>query len=462
MTSCSTDRCREVAIRLLRLHLDGVHAADLTLGVRNALSLTYVAGWLGNPSGFPVSMTMPLRERPYGDAVVAPFVAGLLPDSRIHRRSLAAAFGISHDSDFSLLNAIGLECAGAVSLLPPGLPAPDPDAEPEYEVLADADLAALIRALPQRPLFVEGGDLRLSLAGVNDKAGVIRVRDGVALPRGGTPSTHILKVDIPRLPDSARVESYCLKLALDVGIQAAKSAVREAEGIPYVLVSRYDRVLADTRAGKRLRRVHQEDFCQATGGGPEAKYQREGGPGWKEAFQLMDRMTNVSADRGELLQRVYLTYLIGNPDAHGKNYSILFKNGRLSLAKAYDINNAAAFRDCFKAVRPRMAMAIGTCFDPLAVTGKDWDSFARACGFTPARVRLGLVELAGRLSEAAPRVAAALRETVEWSDRIGLAVVDIVERCAAVPTMLAATEPLSGTKEEPDGDAADQHVFSGP
>ncbi|KQQ13833.1 hypothetical protein ASF59_20335 [Methylobacterium sp. Leaf121] len=117
-------------------------------------------------------------------------------------------------------------------------------------------------------MFVEGGELGLSLAGVNDKAGVIRVRNQVALPRGGTPSTHTLKVDIPRLPDSARVENFCLRLATAVGIRAARSLIMEAEGIPFVLVARYDRVLVETPAGKRLRRVHQEDFCQATGVGP--------------------------------------------------------------------------------------------------------------------------------------------------------------------------------------------------
>ena len=176
----------------------------------------------------------------------------------------------------------------------------------------------------------------------------------------------------------------------------------------------------------------------------------------------MDRMSEPSPDRDELLRRAFFTYLVGNPDAHAKNYSVVFRNGRISLASAYNINNAGAFRDCFKDVRARMAMAIGGCFDPFALTGGIWDAFARETGFTPARVRLDLEQLAQRMAKAAPEVADALRGGIEWSDRIDIAVADIVARCAAVPTMLERTSSPVEPNQVAGADNADEHIFSGP
>lgn len=439
----------------LKVLLNGVHAADVRRAPNGDLSLAYAQEWLASPDAYPVSLTMPVRPAVYKDRVVAPFLAGLLPDSNVHRARLGQLFSMSGDNDFSLLSEIGRECAGAISIVRPDEAfEPELAVTPSFEILDESGVAQLIRDLPERPLLAGDHDMRLSLAGVNDKVGVLWSASGVALPTNGTPSTHILKIDIKRLPDSARLEHFCLRLADRVGIKAPKSRIGSAEGLSYMLVARYDRALTQTDSGRRLRRLHQEDFCQALGYAPNQKYERDGGPGWEECFKLMRRMSNPIEARRELLSRALFTYLVGNPDAHAKNYSILFRGGETSLAPTYDLNNSRAFVDCFKSVRPRMAMAIGGAYDPELVTGSNWDAFAVECGFTPGQVRLALREMAGRISDAASTLADEYRGGIEWSDRIDVAVQDIRARAAGVPEMLKrksdAAQPTDDEESERD------------
>lgn len=443
----------------LKVLLNGEHAADVRRAGNGDLSLAYTPAWVANPTAYPVSLTMPVRPAVYKDKVVAPFLAGLLPDSNVHRARLGQLFNVSGDNDFSLLSEIGRECAGAISIVRPDEPdSPELAIKPTYDVLPEDRVAQMIRDLPERPLLADGNDMRLSLAGVNDKVGVLWSEGNVALPTNGTPSTHILKIDIKRLPDSARLENFCLRLAGAVGIKVPKSRIGVAEDLSYLLVARYDRALLQTQEGPRLRRLHQEDFCQALGYAPNQKYERDGGPGWAEAFRLMKRMTNPIEARQELLSRAIFTYLVGNPDAHAKNYSILFRAGKATLAPCYDLNNAKAFVDCFKSVRPRMAMAVGGTFDPEAVTGSNWDAFAVDCGFTPGSVRLALREMAAKIAVASSSLGDELRGTQAWSDRIDVAIGDIRSRALAVPGML---QRESGAPDLAEDDEAERgFVFS--
>jgi serine/threonine-protein kinase HipA len=446
----------------LKIRLHGTHVADLEQTPRSGkLSIRYAKSWLDSAASYALSLRMPLREEAYGDAIAGPFVAGLLPDSKLHRRMIGQTLGLGDPSEFGLLEAIGRECAGAVSVVPEDEDdAPELSIQPEFEVLAEAELAELIRNLPRRPLMInEDGHARLSLAGVNDKAALIRSAKRLGRPLGDTPSTHILKTDTPNLVDSARTENFCLKLAREMGIKAPRSYIEQAEDQVYLLVSRYDRKLIPYQAGPRLQRIHQEDFCSALGFSPDFKYEHQGGPDWKACFRLLDvaaankeiaRHRSLSArprslDRPALLTLAMFQWFIGNPDAHAKNYSLLLGPGGASLAPAYDLNNSAAFRDYFKQVRPRMAMSIGGEFHPDHLTGAHWEDFAVQAGFPPAVVRQALQDAADRLPDIASTLANSLRGSIEWSERIDLVVADIAQRCAGVPQMLAGRPANTNT-----------------
>lgn len=438
----------------LSVRLNGLPAAILTLGTAGALQLRYGRDWLERPGAYALSAALPLREEPYDDARAAPFFAGLLPDSRQQRRLIAETFDVNEASDFSLLSAIGRDCAGAVSVVPLDTPIiPEEDVPERFEPLDEAALAKLIRELPARPLMLDD-EVRLSLAGMNDKAAVLVRNKTIGLPLGGYPSSHILKPDIRDLRDSIRTEFFTLQLAARMGIKTPPAAIMTAEDQHYMLMARYDRVRipAGPDGAMRLRRLHQEDFCQALGVMPDQKYERDGGPDWAACFQLLEGTEQPADARLDLLGRAALQYLIGNPDGHAKNYSLLHSRHGSRLAPIYDLNNARAFRDQFTKARPRLAMSIGGERDPSQLTGSHWDAFARAIGFSRQPVRRLLVDMAERLPDEAVTLRDSLRDSPAWSDRHDLVVDDIAARCADVPAMLARSAP-SPIQPRPEPDA---------
>ena len=92
-----------------------------------------------------------------------------------------------------------------------------------------------------------------------------------------------------------------------------------------------------------LERLHQEDFCQAQGIVSETKYQKEGGPSLKQCFApAARRVERAVIDLARLLDAVIYNYLVGNNDAHGKNFSLLYHgvgtaNPEIRLAPLYDV-----------------------------------------------------------------------------------------------------------------------------
>ena len=249
------------------------------------------------------------------------FFAGILPDES-QREIIARNLGISARNDFAMLEQIGGECAGAVTFIPEGTSLPE--REDTYRPISRPELAEILRTLPRRPLLAGEEGIRLSLAGAQDKI-VVHVSGGqISIPLNGAPSTHILKPAIERFAGVVFNEALCMRLARAVGLQAVNVEIGNVEGIDYLLVERYDRaVSADS---KSLKREHQEDFCQALGIVPEHKYQSEGGPSLKQCFDLV-RATSATPviDLQALLDAVIFNWLIGNHDAHGKNFSLVYR-----------------------------------------------------------------------------------------------------------------------------------------
>ncbi len=245
------------------------------------LSFTYDPAWIGG-GGHPLSQSLPLSGD-YGPAQVAAFFGGLLPEGP-PRELLARQLGVSTGNDYGLLERLGGDTAGAVSLLAPGAPIPDQPAIPRVQWLSEDGLAELIAELPSRPMHVDAeGEYRLSLAGVQDKLPVIVGEDGgVGLTEGRTPSTHILKTPIRGLRDTVANEALCLEIGRRLGVPTARAYPRRAGDHECLLVARYDRTVSDGHT----QRLHQEDFCQALGVRSDRKYEAEGGPGTADCFAL--------------------------------------------------------------------------------------------------------------------------------------------------------------------------------
>lgn len=398
---------------------------------------SYSRGWLTaarNGTAHALSVSLPLQDGEFAPEVVEAFIAGLLPDSVAHRRLLAQQLDIIDDpTDFAFLSKLGRDCAGAITVVPAGEPI-DHNEPPSYEILSDAQLEEYIRTLPQRPLLVDEEDgVLLSLAGVNDKAAVVVVKGQIALPHYGFPTTHILKPDIASLPESIRVEHFCLLLAKACGQVVPRTKIVKAGDQIFMQMARYDRMLVPRDNVQELVRLHQEDFCQALGYGPEKKYERKGGPSWSQCFGLLKMAEEPVSATTALLDRAIFQYLVGNPDAHAKNYSLLYrKNGGFKLAPFYDLNNAAAFRANFKKVKPLMAMAIGGEFDRTEVTEGSWRKFAKDCGLSASFVFRRLKEMSQSILEAAPRLREEARGTISDAVRLDIVVEDVTERAKFV------------------------------
>jgi serine/threonine-protein kinase HipA len=308
------------------------------------------------PLGRPLlSVSMPLTPSTHPPRVVGPFLEGLLPEGEA-RVLLEEEYEVRRGDVVGLLAEIGRDCAGAVVAVPAGqLP---PARTETIDPLHSGELARLVRALPERPLG-DDAQVRISLAGQQGKLVLTRTPDGAwARPLGGTPSTHILKPADQRYPGAAANEVLCLRLARELGLTDVDSQLLEIDGIPLVVVERYDRQIR----ASGVERLHQEDTCQAlaVNVGPRGagKYEAGGGPSFAGVARLLDVHNGDPDQTGTLAEVATFTVAIGNADAHGKNLSLLLPdNDPLRLAPLYDLMSTVQYPTV---AGPRGSVAVST------------------------------------------------------------------------------------------------------
>ena len=363
-------------------------AGVLSLDRHGAMRFAYDDAWLADRASPALSLSLPKRSRSYSSARCAPFFEGLLPEGA-ERDAVAGALGVSPENVFGILAGVGGEVAGAVSLWPEGQQPPGVAAA---EPLSEAALADLLDAIKTHALLANGEDgLRVSLAGAQSKLPVVAAGGEIALPVAGGPTTHILKPANERFPAMTENEAFAMRLARRIGLSAAPVEPWVARGRTFLLVERYDRARVPSGG---VRRLHQEDFCQALGFVSRRKYAAEGGPGFPECFDLVRRAcTRPDEDANRLLAAAVLQVLVGNADAHGKNYSLVRRGpgfgDEVELAPLYDVLCTVAY----PGLSPKLAMKIGGRTTLEELRPADWDRFARRCGLDPSTVRRRVAEL---------------------------------------------------------------------
>jgi serine/threonine-protein kinase HipA len=355
----------------------------------------YAESWLNNPRATPLSQSLPLRKERFQRKECRGYFGGILPEES-KREIIARNLGISARNDYAMLEQIGGECAGAVTFLPHGQPLPQ--RREASRKLTERELATILKELPQRPLLAGEEGIRLSLAGAQDKIAV-RIEDGeVSLPLGGSPSTHILKPAVERFEGVVYNEAFCMQLAAAAGLSAATVETKSAAGVDYLLVQRYDRVHRP-----ELERLHQEDFCQALGIVSENKYQKEGGPSLKQCFALLREVSTAPVlDLVRLLDAVIFNYLVGNNDAHGKNFSLLYRGDTTELAPLYDVVSTASYPE----LSANMAMKLGGEYSSDRVAVKHFELLAGEADLGKPLVRSRVREVSERVLAAIPKVKA--------------------------------------------------------
>ena len=384
----------------------------------------------------PLSLSLPIGTKPFDDDRCRPFFSGLLPEGEF-LKAIARRFHVSAGNVFSVLAEIGGECAGAVSLAAEGEAPPFLDAPPP-EWLDEHRLGILLAELPERPLLAKPGEkdegVRLSLAGSQDKLPVLWQEARIGITHGRPPSTHIIKAPLASVAGMVANEAYCMALASSAGLSAAETTPIAAEGSESLLVCRYDRIRID--GAEEVHRIHQEDFCQALGCDPEQKYQAHGGPGVAECASLIRSYSGApGADLFAFLDALIFNLLIGNADAHSKNYSMLLEGSEAPrLAPLYDLLSTRVYGRRFNR---KMAMKYGGEYRPERIRGRHLDRLAGDLGIPPRGVRRRLGEVVERVTTSLE--AACQRLPEEWRaapviDEIAVEVgeaADAIRRAAA-------------------------------
>lgn len=336
----------------LHLWANGDYVGRWTVNARGDSELQYDIAWRSSTRGRPISLSMPfnLRNEPLKGASVSHYFEGLLPDSDIIRKRVAARFKTGSIEAFDLLAAVGRDCVGALQLLPEGV---------EPEGLGQVDGVAVDEEAIERHLLEvvnpanygappdPDDDFRISLAGAQEKDAFLWWDGKWLKPRGATPTTHIFKLPIGMVggrkadfSTSVDNEWLCLRLFKEYGLPTANAEIATFGSQRVLVVERFDRALSTN--GQQLFRLVQEDFCQATGSSPLVKYENEGGPGLQQMFTLLQQSQQAAADMRTLMASQLLFWMLRAPDGHAKNFSIqlLAGEGRFRLTPIYDVMSA--------------------------------------------------------------------------------------------------------------------------
>jgi serine/threonine-protein kinase HipA len=340
-------------------------------------SFVYEPSWLATRGAFPLSILMPLSTRPVKPRVFLPWAANLLPEGT-QLRTIGMMLGAAPEDVIAILTEIGRDTAGALSIGKPG----STNAGNCKPVKTEKALERILDELPAKPFLAGEDGVSMSLAGIQSKLGVVIDRHGrICIPVDGAPSTHILKPCSDRLYGSVHNEALCLRLARRCGLNAPDVTTGRAGMRTYFLIRRYDRLEQDGRC----RRLHQEDFCQALGKPPSAKYEANQtsikGPALVDMFALT-RNAMRAPDVLALVDHVIFNVLCCNTDAHAKNYSLMISGRGFSLAPIYDVMCASVW----ESVTPNLAQKIAGKNRGDHLKRRHWETFATECGLSQIRL----------------------------------------------------------------------------
>ena len=315
--------------------LAGVPAGTLLRDDEGRFEFRYLASWRADPMAYPLSVSMPLSREVHGHEIIQPWLWNLLPDSREVVAGWAEHFHLPPEDVFATLAAVGGDCAGAVQFGEHRSRNTGPQA---VRWLDDAEMAARLRHLrgDQSAWREDGDPSQATLAGAHPKMSLLFDGTRWGVPPDGMPTTHILK--LATAPGEEEDEHLRLDQARALDLQAARSAMVRFEDQAALAVERFDRIRDGSQACKRL---HAEDMCQALGRWAYHKYERDGGPGITDVVTLLRRVcSDPETEIARFVDAVIFNCLIGNTDAHAKNYSLMVApGGTVRLSPLYDLTS---------------------------------------------------------------------------------------------------------------------------
>lgn len=312
--------------------------------------LAYFDDWLSHEQTRPLSLSLPFLpgNAPHRGDIVSHYFDNLLPDNDAIRRRLAQRYRTSGTDAFQLLKELGRDCVGAIQLLPD-----DESPADIYEIKGDAltvaAIAQRLRNIPSSQILGQQDDLddlRLSIAGAQEKTALLQHEGKWLLPHGSTPTTHIFKLPMglvgnmqADMRSSIENEWLCAKILAAYGIPIANCEIAVFEDQKALVVERFDRMPSSDNSW--IIRLPQEDMCQATGTSPLHKYQADGGPGIASIMDFLLGSEQAEQDRINFFKTQILFWLLAATDGHAKNFSIVLRpGGAYRATPIYDVLSA--------------------------------------------------------------------------------------------------------------------------
>lgn len=383
----------------LHVLLNGARVGILTRDSTENLEFGYHKEWLETAHAIPISQSLPLREIPYRGISVQAYFDNLLPDNDEIRDRIARKMATEGRGTVDLLAAIGRDCVGALQFIPEGEPI-GAMGSIQGETLSDREIGNMLQNLHSSPLGLDRErEFRISLAGVQEKTALLRWKGAWKRPKGPTPTTHILKPSMGKLPNgidmsnSVQNEWFCLTLAEHFGLTVARTDMQTFNGVDCLVVERFDR--GWSKDGRALRRIPQEDLCQALAVPWSRKYESDGGPGIVAIMDFLNASDRRDEDRAAFMRAQLVFFLLGAIDGHAKNFSITLLPTGFELTPIYDVMTIlpALVKRQLEPKQAKLAMSVGDRrhYRLNEIRLRHWEQTAKKTGF-PLKTLQSLIQ----------------------------------------------------------------------
>lgn len=361
---------------LLEIHGEPLCVGHITGNSFKDACFQYTKEYIHSDQAHPISISLPLIEEAYSPEKTKCFFEGLLPEG-FSRKAVANWIKSDEEDYLAILSALGKECLGALRIVD------DKDVEDAfgYEKLSlkqVKELAAEGATRSTRILM----ETHLSLTGASGKVGLYYDEDNNNwyLPKGNAPSTHIVKQSHVRFARIVLNEQFCMLTANQLGIEVPESFIinvgKGTDSEILYATKRFDRLMKNEKLVDGLpvpNRLHQEDFAQALGIPAGEKYEKEKSGYLRRMFEVIrENAVDPISEQTKLWKRICFNYLIGNNDAHIKNYSLIYSENLkgISLSPAYDIVSTRVYN-----MTEEMSFYIG---DEISINKVNRSSFEEA------------------------------------------------------------------------------------
>jgi serine/threonine-protein kinase HipA len=403
---------------VLHVWLNGEFAGELHRTIasdgRSQISFQYDAVFREG-RGPRISASMP-KSTPSAGIAAGAWIDNLLPDNDAVRERWAKDFGERRSSAFNLLRHMGMDCPGAVQIAPEGeLPGSDAAVVP----LSPDDIDRRIARLHDNDSTWRRADDsdaagRWSLGGAQGKFALARDAQGNWFePTGRAASTHILKIGVSDVVMSDVAEYVTMRAAGSLGLDVAPVELARFGAEIAVVVQRFDRRRMDDGT---VNRIHQEDFCQALGIQRERKYEADGGPGITDIAALLRDAVDprdLRRAREQFALSLAFNWLTVGTDAHAKNFALLHRPTRTSLAPLYDLIGGVFLDEPGDLIKAKLAMRLGTTYEQRAIESRHWDRLDATLGLPVGFSRAELLRLHQGIQDAVDSAISAAGDAID-------------------------------------------------